>query len=93
MQLLRLELGQGSWKENWPQGGVLGRSVNVTRNNEGYKETVTWTRLLSFSRLKTRLSPVAVWVNSEEHQKGRESIDVSQTSQQMQEGSCRQNGL
>lgn len=39
MQLLRLELGQGSQKENWPLRGVLGRSANVTGNNEAYKET------------------------------------------------------
>lgn len=48
MQLLRLELGQGSQKENWPLGGVLGGSANVTGNNEGYKETVTWTRSRPF---------------------------------------------
>lgn len=27
MQLLRLELGQGSQKENWPLGSVLGGGV------------------------------------------------------------------
>lgn len=42
MQLLRLELGQGSRKESWSLGGVRGRSANVAGNNEGYKET--WTR-------------------------------------------------
>lgn len=58
MQLLRLELGQGSRKENWPLGNVLcvgGGSANVTGNNEGYKETMTWTRLPGLSRLKTQL--------------------------------------
>ena len=57
MQLLRLELGQGSQKENWPLGSVLGGgcSADVTGNNEGYKETMTWTRLPGLSRLKTQL--------------------------------------
>lgn len=50
MQLLRLELGQGSLKESWPLGGVLG-ATNMTENNEGYKETMTWTRLPGLSRL------------------------------------------
>lgn len=56
MQLLRLELGQGSQKENWPLGSVLGGggwSANVTGNNKGYKEMMTWTRHPGLVRLKT----------------------------------------
>lgn len=33
----------------------VGGSANVTGNNEGYKETMTWTRLPGLSRLKTQL--------------------------------------
>lgn len=50
----------------------------MTENKEGYKETMTWTRLLGLSRLKTRLSPLAVWVNSKRGQKGKEATDLSQ---------------
>lgn len=54
MQLLRLELGQGSRKENWPLGSVLGGwSANVTGNNKGYKGTMTCTRHPGLMRLKT----------------------------------------
>lgn len=34
-------------------GGCPEGSTNVTENKEGYKETMTWTRLLGLSRLKT----------------------------------------
>ena len=54
MQLLRLELGRGSRKENWPPGECPGGwSANVTGNNKGYKETMIWTRCPGLMRLKT----------------------------------------
>lgn len=49
----------------------------MTENKKGYKETMTWTRLPGLSSLKTRLPPVAVWVNSKSGQKGKEATDLS----------------
>lgn len=62
----------------------------MIENKEGYKETMTWTRLPGLSRLKTRLSLVAVWVNSEPAQKGKEAPELSQTNQYMQEEGSQQ---